>query len=215
LTGFVLVFLWACYELLLRAVVWPCCVDGYCPRLHPDSTRTRVAFVTCVGISAALNIPQYGLLSTSVMYEQDGAMLPIHRDFWRTGRHVSMYNLRISAALFFYYALSLLTYTRSSDLANSTVGACLAPRPLMAAGAAFTIIGVGFMLAWRTSSETTLSAFDEPFLAAFSWLDVVKNILFVAAGLVRMVAVRARGKASRTFAPALLHTKPRGCVGTR
>jgi len=213
LTGFLLVFLWACYELLLRAVVWPCCVDGYMPRLHPDSSRNRVAFVTCVGISAMLNIPQYGLLSTSVMYEEDGVMLPIHRDFWRIGRHVTMYDLRVFAALFFFYALSLLILTRSSELANSTVGACLAPRPLMAANIIFTMVAIGFTLAWRTSTDTIQSAFDEPFLAAFSWLDVVKNIFFVTVGLVRMGAESASAKVSCPSAPALRHARPLAHAG--
>jgi hypothetical protein len=208
LTGFLLVFLWACYELLLRAIVWPCCVDGYCPRLHPDSSRTRVALVTCVGISAALNIPQYALLSTSAMYEEDGVMLPMHRDFWHSGRHVTMYDLRVFAAVFFFYALSLLLYTWSSELANATAGACLAPRPLLAANTVFTAIAIGFTLSWRTSTDRIQSSFDEPFLAAFSWLDVIKNLFVVSVGLVRVAAVCTKAKVRRHIASALLCPMP-------
>jgi len=72
LAAFLIVFLWAFYELFLRAVVWPCCLDGYYPRLHPDTSRLRIAFLASILLSSALNVPQYGLLTTSVMYEEDG-----------------------------------------------------------------------------------------------------------------------------------------------
>lgn len=168
-----LIFAWTAYEILMRAILWPCCLDGYLPTLHPDSSLLRLVFLACAALSCGLQIPRYAVLATIEVYTGGVTLLDDLDPPWLPGRHCWSYLMQICSALAFFLALVLLLYAVSDELSggNSRLAVLMRRRSLMLIAGAFSLLSAVMGLAWLTSGALLASAFVEPYGAAFSWIE--------------------------------------------
>jgi len=208
---FSLAFLWASYELLVRAIIWPCCLDGHLPRLHPDSTRLRLAYIGSLAVCCGAELPRYALLATIETYVNGGeAMLAVHERLWIRGRHTWSYLTLVLSALSFSLALTLLLISWSDELshARSRAALLMRRRSLAISFSTLAATAAAMSIAWAASDAEAETAFVEPYGATLSWLATSLNTAL--ASLALLCASRAQLPADAVRSTASARSKAQG-----